>query len=487
MAQRLREKGAFITTIGAVFALTAVMRRRIKQVAAAKLQQERLEEVHALCTQFVPGWQDLSVSDVSIDLYTGGSGAFVAKVSSSAEVVPQCVAFKSGSSDAAAFALAAFQRSGAEFVGKVYLAGHSKHQGYLITEVAHGQDSGFGGTCSDGTDTLNMYKNHAAPYGTVLAKLHTHEFSWFNPEVEASTGWPFGPDGMSTGQVFEMLPAAVKAELDQHKQQAGILLRNLVSLWHAGPEVSSNEQFALLTEQDQKQVSEWFQLVAQQIQKVLLGMIDSNVLMDRVVMSHGDAHSKQFVAKNTHSSSELMVLDFDMMLYAPAWHDMGEPFGNHGFHHATLEPYPLPPLEERRTAARAYLSELGPEFCEQYLHSSVDDVVFDANKGVVSRWLKCVTWWIPRFWQHIEHGGKFHPAWRQLALCTRAGDILRKARQEPSLFNEVLQKGIVKVVLDEPATKQMMRWRLEPGCELDSEQKAMLARHLDLPLGPLPG
>merc|ERR1712166_130440 len=387
-----REKGALITTIGAGFALSAVMRRRIKQGTAAKLQQEMLEEVHALCIQFVPGWQDLSVCDLSIELYNGGSGAFVAKISTSADVILQSVAFKSGSSDAAAFALAAFQRSGAEFVGKVYLAGHSEHPGYLIAEVAHGKDAGFGGINRDGTDTLEMYKNHAASYGSVLAQLHTHEFSWINAEVEASTGWPFGPDDTMTGKAFESLPAAVKAELNQHKDQAGILLNNLVSLWRAGPELCSNGKFALLTEQDQKQVSEWFQLVALQIQKVILGMTDPNVLMDRVVMSHGDAHSKQFVARNVHSLSELMIIDFDMMLYAPAWHDWGEPFSNNGFNHMTLEPYPMPPLEERRAAARAYLKELGAEICQKYLHNSVDDVVFDANKGVVSRWIKGLPW-----------------------------------------------------------------------------------------------
>merc|ERR1712166_222953 len=159
MAEWLRERGALITTIGAGFAFSAVMRRWIKQVTAAKLQQEMLEEVHALCIQFVPGWH-LSVCDLSIELYNGGSGAFVAKISTSADVIPQSVAFKSGSSDAAAFALAAFQRSGAEFVGKVYLAGHSEHPGYLIAEVAHGKDAGFGGINRDGTDTLEMYKNH---------------------------------------------------------------------------------------------------------------------------------------------------------------------------------------------------------------------------------------------------------------------------------------------------------------------------------------
>ena len=68
--------------------------------------------------------------------------------------------------------------------------------------------------------------------------------------------------------------------------------------------------------------------------------------------------------------TELVIIDFDMLVIAPAWHDMGEPFGNMGFNMGTLQPEPMPPLQQRRDAAAAYLQELGEATCRSYKHSS---------------------------------------------------------------------------------------------------------------------
>ena len=386
-----------------------------------------------MCVKFIPGWTNLLVDDLSIDLLCGGSGAFVAKISTTAEVLPKCVAFKSGSSDISAIALKGLTASGAEsFCGKCYLAGNDEYPGYAITEMA------LGGSCGSGKDAIELYGSYGEAYGTVLAKLHAQEYTWFDTKAEAVCGWSTDRDGIPSGKVFDLLPLEVRECMEQHRDQAGMLLRNLCSLWHAGP-MKSNSVFDELDLGDQNLASEWYALVAERVHSIVLGMCEGG-LMDRIVISHGDAHSKNFVVRED-GGDDLFIIDFDMLLTAPAWHDMGEPFANMGYSFANGEPTPIPPLEQRRAAAAAYLKELGEQTCQSHSHNTADDVVFDLNKGVVSRWLR-FSYKGAGF--DLKSGSKC--GWRQLAMCARASAILLEARNAPAVFQEVLEKGIAHVV-----------------------------------------
>ena len=68
------------------------------------------------------------------------------------------------------------------------------------------------------------------------------------------------------------------------------------------------------------------------------------------------------------------MIDFDLMMKAPAWYDMGAVQASWVLEgQAKGEPYPS--LETRREVARAYLDALGKETVAQYSKTSVDDVV----------------------------------------------------------------------------------------------------------------
>merc|ERR1711865_1167268 len=76
------------------------------------------------------------------------------------------------------------------------------------------------------------------------------------------------------------------------------------------------------------------------------------------------------------------MIDFDRIMRAPAWYDMGIIL-------ADWRPMPLdrpfPPLANRLSAARAYIAACDENVVRMYPRRTPEDVVFDANKGVVLR------------------------------------------------------------------------------------------------------
>merc|ERR1712166_1542752 len=57
----------------------------------AAAEQDDCEEIHCLCTEFVPGWKDLGMGDLSVKKFSAGcSGAMVAKGSTKRDVQVRC-------------------------------------------------------------------------------------------------------------------------------------------------------------------------------------------------------------------------------------------------------------------------------------------------------------------------------------------------------------------------------------------------------------
>ena len=116
-------------------------------------------------------------------------------------------------------------------------------------------------------------------------------------------------------------------------------------------------------------------------------------------------------------------------------------------------------------------------------------MVFAANKGVLSRWLKSVYQCIGMA-KGQETSPYRHAAFRMLAVAARASDILQEAEKDRSgtLFCEVLEKGIVRMVFDEePQTKPFWKLFSQPGYELDDEAKSIIFKYFDrIPVGPYP-
>ena len=167
----------------------------------AAAEQDGCEEIHCLCTEFVPGWKDLGMGDLSVKKFSAGcSGAMVAKVSTKQDVVPQSVMFKSGAHPISGAALEAFRQAGDTTFGEVYLAGHPDHPRILITEC---------GELGSPKDVLELFGAYGKSFGSTLGALHSRDSSWFDA-VEHLAGWPSVFNDTAVGIMFDSVAAGLR-------------------------------------------------------------------------------------------------------------------------------------------------------------------------------------------------------------------------------------------------------------------------------------
>ena len=194
----------------------------------------------------------------------------------------------------------------------------------------------------------------------------------------------------------------------------------------------------------------------------------------RVTTAHGASSADVLLC-----SGKLLIVDFDMMLRAPAFYDWGcIPID--WYFTSRLRGHPYASLAKRRAAAEAYLDSVGPP-AAHYNRNTVDDIVFDANKGVVARLVFSV--WITVIQAGLKqnfgaHGfGESYPSWLCLVLASKAARTIQLAKADPELKALVLEKGVLMVAFDDDA--------LNAFCSNPTPENA--AKLSDIPLGPLVG
>jgi len=219
--------------------------------------------------------------------------------------------------------------------------------------------------------------------------------------------------------------------------------------------------------------------------------------MDRRVVNHGDCHGSQFLHRGKAESEGLMLIDFDQAIDAPAWYDWGCPLFQYFVENLDpdeskdeetgkmVKKTPYPSLERRTLAAQAYLDAIGGEEAANYPGSTIEDVLFDVNKGFVGRML------FISFISGMSGGLNQHPSyftWMILAVAENASNLLKKAmRGDAALKAEIVKSGIVDVTMDS-ITKNLGADSWKHSMALFEEDPKMCAPKISaLPLGPING
>lgn len=419
------------------------------------------------------GWSELELADLdSKELSGGASGQRVLKVFlvDPQGRSPDCVMCKTcnvvpGKTSMAEAALKAFGQASEEtnFCGKVYLAGDPRFPGLIVTEFAAGSMMEGG----------HMYDEIAdcRSYGRLLGLLHSHDQSWFLEEYH------------NTDKSVELLGQAVpESVVEAFVQQAqtdkyGRLLFNegyLFTEW--GNMLPTSEVYqksmAMVPAEQREEAQRWFADAAGTIMQTLDLGGEQNGLMDRLVICHGDCHVKQFLHREADAGKLLMV-DFDLMHRAPAWYDWGPipvDWFTAGGMHGTMA---YPSLDKRRHSAQAYLDAVGPETAAQFARNTVDDIVFDVNKGIVGR--LCFMSWVMVFFAGVIQ--KDYASWFFLAVAQKSAELIKQAEQDEGLKAAVLEEGVLSLVLEQNA---------EALTEFGSNKTPEVAQKISgIPLGPV--
>merc|ERR1712216_477608 len=174
--------------------------------------------------------------------------------------------------------------------------------------------------------------------------------------------------------------------------------------------------------------------------------------MDRVVLGHGDCHGGQIMRRSPvePGAANLMLIDYDLLAPAPAWHDFGPTIWKHFFTAATSGEKTEYPKKNLKAFAQAYLDELG----EIAKGTKVEDVLFDMNKGLVSRLLFISAILGDSGGAEDFRDSEFHSEFIRFGgfvSAEFASKILKEAMQETeagaALKQEIIDKGIIEVML----------------------------------------
>merc|ERR1712110_1122925 len=94
------------------------------------------------------------------------------------------------------------------------------------------------------------------------------------------------------------------------------------------------------------------------------------------------------MGREKDTAGKLMLIDFDLLMRAPAYSDWGGIPEDWLTTAASLQKgQPYPAKEKRMMAAQAYIDAIGKEEVLKYGANTAEDVVFDVNKGIVTRLL----------------------------------------------------------------------------------------------------
>lgn len=250
-------------------------------------------------------------------------------------------------------------------------------------EFAAGTEVGFG----------HIYDNDEDPssYGTCLARMHNRNTEWYDSAFEfKDTALIMVDPKLKETKVFEDYVATFQDSHERygdlkayHCCDAKMMVPGFLSLKEGmGSMVAGIVSWLgyMPSTADLKLAQPWFDKIAEELSGILDLVEETPTLMDRVVLNHGDCHGGQFIHRKTESGN-LMMIDFDQIIYAPAWYDWGVPFFQYLFgikgekdegKVGGMFKGTMPSLERRTLAAQAYLDSLGEETVGKYPGNTVE-------------------------------------------------------------------------------------------------------------------
>jgi len=401
----------------------------------------------------------------------GASGQVVSKVScKKGGIHPSVVMFKQGDKGVdgkpalAGSALATFGSASGDnnFCGNVYLGGNMEYDGMQVSEFALG-----GATVPSGASSSVLFENleDAKSWGHCLGQLHSYDTAWYDKGGYQHNCFRFRDTDDERRATQKQFDKAISGDIAKSDEWGMQLAELYYTLTAAGVKWQNSEALT------------WGEAAAKIIHQRLVDMRgDGNGLMDRLVICHGDAHGGNFTHKTEGGHGDLMVIDFDLMRKAPAWFDMGTML-------AAWQPEThYPSLESRRAAAQAYLDTVG-EIANDFERNTVDDIVFDMEKGVVCRitWLSII---VPLIYQIPAEQPRFN-TYCMLTAAANGAKLLAKAGSDAELKQEIMEKGIIQVATKGYKISTGMLLLPESFFKGQKQREDNARRHSSIPLGPV--
>jgi hypothetical protein len=160
------------------------------------------------------------------------------------------------------------------------------------------------------------------------------------------------------------------------------------------------------------------------------------------------------------------MIDLDLIGINPAAIDFGVSLGCTnkgpvGYWLGLVDEAPdYPSLASRRLVAQAYLDGLGPEVVAQYTRTSVDDIVYDMEIGVVLRGAALAVLGVGI--DELGYGQPLYWGW-QFALYTKCGlNILDNAKSDATLKQRVLEEGLTMIITNELRSRGVKPMAMNP-------------------------
>jgi len=461
--------------------------------------EEESQEAAALQTKLknavkkaVPAWKDSEAAQITItQLFGGASGQGVYKVENitTPKLEPEAVLCKTGSEKSGALACAALQAFGKagqanperNFCGTVYMAGDSdpKFKGIQVTEFADGGSVAAGQMYTDEADGI--------AYGKCLGLMHSVDSAWYDdgkfeendPDITKCTD-AIGPEKtaewkaaarMSThgNMIFKMAVMSKGIGLDC---KTFLTDRGLM-----GPNANTLPE-------EYTQANTWFTDIGNKIPEILNFITpgESTRFMDRVVVTHSDAHVGQFIHREKGVHGKLLLIDFDLLMKAPAWYDWGgipEDWLSSG---TFFNGGKYPSKEKRLKAAQAYIDAVEEEEVAKYSANTAEDVVFDVNKGICGRLLFKGLVMMMFLGLKQRDAVPHYLTWCFVALADVGSRLIKAAEADEAKRAELMEKGVIVASFEFIETTAGVSVMSD---EFWADADANAKKVTDIPLGPV--
>jgi hypothetical protein len=449
----------------------------------------------------VPSWSGLEESLLKVTQLGGDTGTAF-KVECGQEglepsvvmvkiVPPPSGEYKPGVGETASKVFGADPKE-VNFCGINYMSGDASFPGVMVAEFAGGGEVGQGALFNNTED--------AASAGRCLALLHHHDQAWYHSQFSMADA-ELPPPLNQQNDAHKAIPAFAEMVSNEAATEAkyGQLMQFMLSTSALTmPGITGAIESGILDEAiaagmfpkpgpQLDEATAWYAGLADHYKRILDLVDDEPSLMDKVSLCHGDCHGGQFIHRTTEPGN-LMLIDYDFLMPAPAWYDFGPPIFNVFMAQLMQQPVPFPSLENRTAACEAYRAALGDEVVSKYPRNTVEDMLFDSQKGFVGRLLFCCGYNFQgnRLFQNASAPMPYG-TWLMTAIADTASKAFKEGRTDDALKKRIVEEGICAITFEKMAAAVGVGSFLEVGMAFAADAPAVAAKISDVPLGPIVG
>jgi len=163
-------------------------------------------------------------------------------------------------------------------------------------------------------------------------------------------------------------------------------------------------------------------------------ILPSSSPLGRLVVGHGDLHSKNLMRRKAGVHGDIVLIDFDRVHRMPAAVDIASSLLMSFLDDA--EPYPS--LESRSALVAAYINQLGI-----FGDYAVSEALLDIEKGVMARALQAPLFLI----RGMGLTDAFLPSWTFAGISARAFKFLSQAEENLEVKKQIIKEGLKAMVL----------------------------------------